>query len=132
MNRWLHSALILVGLVTAAPAAEPPRKPNVLFLFADDMRADSIAALGNPVAKTPNLDALVSRGFALTNAYCFGGNSAAVCTPGIPKGPKGLPAPGDGLNFPVAMRDAGYLTYHHGKRGNTALSFRPSLKSTSI
>ena len=45
------------------------------------MRADSIAALGNPVAQTPNLDALVDRGFAMTNAYCLGGNSAAVCTP---------------------------------------------------
>ena len=111
-----------------------------MFLFADDMRADTIAALGNPVVRTPNLDALVGRGFAMTNAYCLGGNSAAVCTPsrnmllsgnayfrwkdyvppGMPNARKGLLAPGDGPNFPLSMKDAGYLTYHHGKRGNTA------------
>ncbi len=122
---------------SAAPA-EP--KPNVLFLFADDMRADSIAALGNPAVRTPNLDSLVNRGFVFRNAYCLGGNSGAVCTPsrnmllsgrayfrwkdylppGEPAQRRGLLAPGDPPNFPTSMRQAGYLTYHHGKRGNTA------------
>jgi arylsulfatase A-like enzyme len=30
-------------------------------------------------------------------------------------------SPGDGENFPVVMKAAGYETYHHGKKGNTAL-----------
>src|ERR1700742_2879522 len=72
--------LFVFAYVTAAPLAMAAGKPNVLFLFADDMRSDSVAALGNPVAKTPNLDSLVQRGFAITNAYCLGGNSPAVCT----------------------------------------------------
>ncbi len=137
--RW--SLLFLC--VLAGPGAlwaQTPKRPDVIFLLADDMRADTIAALGNPVARTPNLDALVGRGFAMTNAYCLGGNSAAVCTPsrnmllsgnayfrwkdstpaGMPNVRKGLLAPGDGPNFPLTMKDAGYLTYHHGKRGNTA------------
>jgi arylsulfatase A-like enzyme len=116
------------------------KRPNVVFLLADDLRADTIAAPGNPVARTPNLDALVRRGFALTNAYCFGGNSPAVCTPsrnmllsgnayfrwkdfvppGTPAARKGLLAPGDPPNLPLSLKNAGYLTYHHGKRGNTA------------
>lgn len=113
-------------------------KPNVLFLFADDMRADSVAALGNPAIKTPNLDALVRRGFVFNNAYCLGGNSPAVCTPSRnmllsgnayfrwkdfqpPTGAKGSISPGDGPNFPLTMQAAGYETYHHGKKGNTAL-----------
>ena len=137
--RW--SLLFLYALVgPGALAAGTPERPNVIFLLADDMRADTIAALGNPVARTPNLDALVGRGFAMTNAYCLGGNSAAVCTPsrnmllsgnayfrwkdhvpdGMPNARKGLLAPGDGPNFPLIMKGAGYLTYHHGKRGNTA------------
>ncbi|MBC8116674.1 MAG: sulfatase-like hydrolase/transferase [Candidatus Saccharimonas sp.] len=122
-----------------ARAAETLRKPNVLFLLADDMRADSIAALGNPTVKTPNLDTLVRRGFTMRNAYCLGGNSGAVCTPSRnmllsgnayfrwkdfepPNAPKqkGLLSPGDGPNFPLSMKAAGYSTYHHGKRGNTA------------
>ena len=56
-------------------------KPNVLFLFADDMRADTIAAHGNPHIKTPNLDKLVASGFSFRGNYIFGGNSGAVCMP---------------------------------------------------
>ncbi len=131
--------IILTLLVVQAAVAESKPRPNVLFLFADDMRADSIAALGNPVVKTPNLDSLVKRGFAMRNAYCLGGNSAAVCTPSRnmllsgkaffrwkdfapPNNPKqkGGIAPGDGPNFPLSMKGAGYFTYHHGKKGNTA------------
>jgi arylsulfatase A-like enzyme len=132
----MRYALLVLVFVTSALAADPPRKPNVLFLFADDMRADT---LGHPAARTPHLDALRKRGFTFTNAYCMGGNSAAVCTPSrnmllsgnayfrwkdssppMKGTQKGLLAPGDGPNFPLAMKDAGYLTYHHGKRGNTA------------
>src|SRR4029434_1264783 len=40
-------------------------RPNVLLLLADDMRADSVAALGNPDIQTPHLDALVRQGFAM-------------------------------------------------------------------
>ena len=135
-TRLLRSLLPLLCLLAIpAPAAS---KPNVLFLFADDMRADSVAALGNPVVKTPTLDALANRGFVMLNAYCFGGNSAAVCTPSRnmllsgnaffrwkdfqpPQGAKGMLSPGDGPNWPLSMKDAGYETYHEGKRGNTAL-----------
>ena len=132
----LFSAVLTFAAGNAA-AAEPKR-PNVLFLFADDMRADSVAALGNPVVKTPTLDALANRGFVMRNAYCFGGNSAAVCTPSRnmllsgnayfrwkdfqpPQGAKGMLSPGDGPNWPLSMQAAGYETYHEGKRGNTAL-----------
>ena len=126
-------------VVTVVSAADTPRKPNILFLFADDMRADSIAALGNATVKTPHLDTLVRRGFSMRNAYCFGGNSGAVCTPSRnmllsgnayfrwqdfapPNAPKqkGLLSPGEGPNFPLSMKGAGYVTYHHGKKGNTA------------
>jgi arylsulfatase A-like enzyme len=75
------SRLILTPatMLTAVPAhAADATRPNVVFLLADDLRADTISALGNPAARTPNLDALVRRCFALTNAYCFGGNSSAV------------------------------------------------------
>lgn len=56
-------------------------RPNVLFLFADDMRADTIAAYGNPHIKTPHLDNLVASGFNFRGNYIFGGNSGAVCMP---------------------------------------------------
>ena len=37
--------------------ADPlPRRPNILFILADDQRWDTIGALGNPQIQTPNLD----------------------------------------------------------------------------
>ena len=44
--------------VTAETPGEGSRRPNVVIFLADDMRPDSIAALGNPDAKTPHLDAI--------------------------------------------------------------------------
>ncbi len=70
----------LVILVSVAGMAAEPR-PNLLFLFADDQRADTIGAWGNPHIKTPNLDRLAEEGFSFRGNYIFGGNSGAVCMP---------------------------------------------------
>ena len=110
---------------TEAATTRRASRPNVLFLFTDDQRADTIAALGNSHIKTPQLDRLVRSGFVFNNAYCMGGNSAAVCRPSrammlsgrslfrIP--PRGQRIP----NFARSMKQAGYVTYHHGKAGNS-------------
>ena len=57
---FLLAALALVA-GGAAGAVNAPR-PNVLFLFSDDQRADTIAALGNSQIRTPNLDRLAKTG----------------------------------------------------------------------
>ena len=44
-------------------------EPNVLILFTDMQRADTIRALGNPVIRTPNLDRLATEGTAFTSCY---------------------------------------------------------------
>lgn len=117
------------SFLAAVPSPLLAQRPklNVILLLADDQRADTVAALGNPHIRTPNLDALVKRGFVMRNAYCMGGNNGAVCTPsrnmllsGRAYTRFGLLASGEDPNFPVAMRQAGYETYHHGKRGNSA------------
>ncbi len=56
-------------------------RPNILFLFTDDQRFDTIAAHGNPEVSTPNLDWLVSNGTSFKNAYIMGGTDFAVCMP---------------------------------------------------
>jgi arylsulfatase A-like enzyme len=66
-------------LLQAAGAAAVGRRPNVLILFSDDQRFDTIAALGNREIRTPNLDRLVARGTAFTHAHIMGGISPAVC-----------------------------------------------------
>ena len=61
--------------------ARTGRRPNVVFLFADDMRHDTIGALGNREILTPNLDRLARRGVSFTQASIMGGTSGAVCIP---------------------------------------------------
>ncbi len=116
-----------IGVVDAAP--EQKQKPNILFLFTDDQRADTIHALGNDLIQTPNLDQLARSGFVFNNAYCLGSNSGAVCVCSrnmLLSGRTyfrwtGRYASAKKPNFPESMKEAGYFTYHHGKKGNTAL-----------
>ena len=77
-------SLLVAGLFllpTALPAAPGGNRPNILFLFADDQRADTIGAWGNANIKTPNLDKLANAGCSFRGNYIFGGNSGAVCMP---------------------------------------------------
>ena len=79
MNRFVVLFFAL-GLGQAlGQAASDNRPPNVIFLFADDQRADTIGAHGNPHIRTPNLDRLVAEGFSFRRNYCAGSFSGAVC-----------------------------------------------------
>lgn len=54
------------------------RRPNILIFNPDEMRADTLAHLGNPAAITPNIDALVRQdAVSFSNAYC----QNPVCVP---------------------------------------------------
>ncbi|MCG3196625.1 MAG: Multifunctional alkaline phosphatase superfamily protein [bacterium] len=46
-----------------------PRK-NVLFILADQFRADCLGAAGNPIIRTPNLDALAAEGVLFEKCFC--------------------------------------------------------------
>ncbi|WP_202944925.1 sulfatase-like hydrolase/transferase [Lentisphaera araneosa] len=66
-------------LNTGGLFAASSQKPNFVFLFADDQRADTIRAHGNDFIHTPNLDRLAESGFSFKNNYCAGSYSGAVC-----------------------------------------------------
>jgi arylsulfatase A-like enzyme len=122
-------ACVLVALATAGPllAADPPptARPNVLILFADDQRADTIAALGNPVIKTPNLDQLVRRGVAFDRAAMQGAFNPATCVPSramLLTGRSLFSIEGKRANeatWPEAFGRAGYTTFVSGKWHNS-------------
>ncbi|MDO5971526.1 sulfatase [Flavivirga aquimarina] len=52
-------------------------KPNIVFVFADQWRAQSLGYSGNPDVITPNIDKLASEGVYFSNAI----STAPVCTP---------------------------------------------------
>ena len=116
-----------------SPPVSAAERPNVLFLFADDMRPDAIAALGNSAIHTPHLDRLVKRGFVVRNAYCMGSTMGAVCNPSRHMLLSGMslyhydPQQKDG-SFGDVMRKAGYVTWHLGKRGNTAREYHKAFE----
>lgn len=81
MARFIGALLLGLLVPTIGAAQEKPRRPNVVFFFSDDQRADTIAALGNKHIKTPHIDKLVARGTAFRRAYCMGAMQGAVCVP---------------------------------------------------
>jgi arylsulfatase A-like enzyme len=50
----------------AAVRAAEPQPLNILVLYADDWRHDTLGAAGHPVVKTPNLDRLAAEGVRFT------------------------------------------------------------------
>ncbi|HBC89366.1 MAG TPA: hypothetical protein DCZ94_20695, partial [Lentisphaeria bacterium] len=98
-------------------------KPNILLIFTDQQRADTIGALGNKIIRTPALDRLCREGTAFTSAY----SPSPVCVPGrcsyhygqYPFNTKcydnGSPMPSDKPSFMDVLKDNGYLTYGIGK-----------------
>jgi arylsulfatase len=61
---WLFFGLVL-PLASAASAADRPL--NVVLLYADDWRHDTLGCAGHPVVKTPRLDALARQGVRFTH-----------------------------------------------------------------
>ena len=114
----------------AFPAAAAER-PNILFLMADQFRADALGASGNPWIRTPQLDKLARSGVHFVNAY----TPQALCTPArsslftgvyphtthldhnLYKVDNAFQLPEFQLqpNLPTLLRQAGYRTGYIGK-----------------
>ena len=67
----------LLGPLGQLLAAQPTRKPNLLIVFADQMRNASLGCIGNAEIHTPNLDRLAKGGALFRNAI----STYPVCTP---------------------------------------------------
>lgn len=123
------TALALVLAAVAVPstiAAEPAKKPNVLFIAVDDLN-HWVGHLGrNKQTKTPNIDRLAKMGVTFTRAYC----AAPVCNPsraalmsGLRPGTTGVydngqdwkPVIGKDKTLTTQFLNAGYEVYGSGK-----------------
>ncbi|MDP0496564.1 MAG: sulfatase-like hydrolase/transferase [Verrucomicrobiota bacterium JB024] len=124
------------------------KRPNILFVIADDHRADAIGALGHPVVQTPVLDSLVAEGTTFTRARIMGSLLPAVCAPSRACILTGLgmfqadslahchPRPNrevslcdQAVTLPQAFRSQGYETFLTGKWHNDVASALRSFDS---
>ncbi|HEY1785260.1 MAG TPA: arylsulfatase [Pirellulales bacterium] len=77
MSHLYHCRALFVGLAvgllaTIAPllADEQPKRPNVVFIMADDLGYGDLGCYGQKRIKTPNIDRLAADGIRLTQYYC--------------------------------------------------------------
>jgi len=74
----LFIVALLLGLVFNSPAsAVQKRKPNIIFILADDLGYGDVGPYGQKQIKTPNIDRLAAEGTRFTQAYAGG----TVCAP---------------------------------------------------
>jgi arylsulfatase len=124
-------ALALVGMLLAAPwavAAEPPGKPNILVILADDLGYSDLGCYGGEIA-TPQLDGLAKNGLRFTQFYntarCWPSRAALLtgyyaqqvhrdALPGLGGGSRGVRQAWARL-LPDFLRPLGYRSYHSGK-----------------
>src|SRR4051794_7579393 len=125
MVRLMVAAL---ASIAAAPAAEPPARPNVVVILADDLGYSDLGCYGGEI-RTPNLDALAEGGLRFTQFYntarCWPTRGALLTgyyaqqirrdtVPGVPSGGRGT-RPGWARLLPEMLRPLGYRSYQSGK-----------------
>jgi len=98
-------------------------RPNVLFVFADQMRGMDMGCAGNEQVQTPTLDRLAAEGTRFSRAYA----NCPVCTPSrgtiltgrLPLAHRAIandmPLPTDQVTIAHLLKEAGYRTGYVGK-----------------
>jgi arylsulfatase len=113
-------------LFTPEPARASAKPLNIVVLYADDWRHDTLGIAGNPVVQTPNLDRLAQEGVrftraCVTTAIC--GVSRATLFTGQWMSRHGNPAFANfktpwAETYPGLLRTNGYYVGHVGKWHN--------------
>src|SRR5471030_1737014 len=130
MNRkWILACLIGMGWLVPTPVfAQADDKPNIIFIFADDLGYADVGCYGAKGFKTPNLDRMAKEGTRFTSFYTgcsvCSGSRAALMTGrhfqrvGVP--PVMFPGNKNGLNpneitIAKLLHKLGYFTGIIGK-----------------
>jgi len=133
-NEFLKAAGIvaagLLGLNSSAHAKET-KKPNIIFILADDLGYPEISCNGSDNYKTPNIDKLASQGLRFTHAYAapLSGPSRAVILSGryafrtgaTNQDATGEMSPAVETFIPTYLKKAGYVSSCIGKWGQLPL-----------
>lgn len=129
----VKTLLALLLFCVTAIAADPAKRPNVIFILTDDLGYGDLSCYGQKFFKTPHLDRLAAEGIRFTDHY----SGATVCAPsrcalmtGMHTGHASIRGNGpfalrpDPLDLTIAtlLKNAGYRTGLIGKScvtGNT-------------
>jgi arylsulfatase A len=76
MRSILLTAAALLAVVAPAPAADVPKKTNVVLILADDLGYETLGCYGGTSYKTPVLDKLAANGVRFSHCYV-----QPLCTP---------------------------------------------------
>lgn len=123
-------ALILLAGTAGFSVAFAADRPNVIMIYTDDQRDDTLSAFGNEDISTPNFDSLINSGFSFMRNYCMGSMSGAVCVPSramLMSGRQVFNVDYQLKTEPLMPRifsDAGYTSFGVGKWHNGGESFK--------
>src|SRR5471032_2638908 len=77
---WLRRAAMAAAALASGAhrlsAQSPARRPNIVFILADDMGYADVSCYGRPDLSTPNIDRLAGTGVRFLQAYA----NSAVCS----------------------------------------------------
>lgn len=73
-TRTLLAASALLAFTTPSLVADPPKRPNVVFILADDLGWTDLGCQGSKYYRTPNIDRLAGQGMRFTSGYTCGPN----------------------------------------------------------
>ena len=119
------------GVIQAQALAQSQRKPNIIFIYADDLGIGDVGCYGADKYKTPHIDELARGGIRYTNGYTapLCGPSRALLMTGryaFRTGATNQDATGEIKRstekmMPSVMKAAGYVTTSIGKWGQLPL-----------
>lgn len=69
LRRWLSVLLVLVGFADATIAADSTKPPNIVLVMTDDQGYGDLGFTGNPILKTPHLDAFARQSVRFTDFH---------------------------------------------------------------
>ncbi len=77
MNKYRAALFLVAGCLVAVERSEAAKKPNIVFILADDLGWGDLGCYGHPHIKTPHLDGLAKQGVLFTSFYV----NAPTCSP---------------------------------------------------
>lgn len=77
MSQYLATCLVFLSAVVFCLTKCQKKRPNIIFILADDLGYGELGVYGQSLIKTPHLDLLAAEGLRFTNAYA----GAPLCAP---------------------------------------------------